>query len=122
MPNNKLAKKVLKLVQAKLEDEDGHVDVQSYVNCKEQGFAVTRFDKLDVRVAFSESHNCGSLVVYSGLCGEFESNTNIPSKQVYEDRTLFGPDSLETAATYIIQRMKHGPKRKTKLKAYTMPA
>jgi hypothetical protein len=104
--NDTAARKVLAEVKrwAKLSKEDCYIIVESYVNCREQGFALASCD--DLKVAFSENRNSDDIVVYFGKRSDFAFNTNIPSEEAWENRKFFGYNEIEKAAKLIVKYLE----------------
>jgi hypothetical protein len=101
--NDLTARKVLAEVKrwAALSKDNALIDTQAYVNCREQGFALSTGD--DRKVAFSEFRRSDDIVVYFGTSAEFERNTNIPSEEVYESARFFRYNQIEAAAKFIVK-------------------
>ena len=104
--NDAAARKVLAEVKrwAKLSRDDSIVEVQTYANCREQGFALASCD--DRKVAFSEFRRSDDIVVYFGKRDDFAFNTNIPSEEVYGSAKFFRFDKIEQAARFIIKYLE----------------
>lgn len=109
--NDVAARKVLTLVKrlayvprGMKEKDDSIVCVESYVNCREQGFALASCD--DRKVAFSEFRRSDDIVVYFGKREDFAFNTNIPSEEVYESAKFFRFDQHEKAARFILKYLE----------------
>lgn len=104
--NDATARKVLAEIKrlAKNSKDDSCVVVESYVNCREQGFALASCD--DRKVAFSEFRRSDDIVVYFGTRKDFAFNTNIPSDEVYESAKFFRFDKIEQAAKFIIKYLE----------------
>lgn len=104
--NDGAARKVLahvKRIAAKSKD-DCYICVESYSNCREQGFALASCD--DRKVAFSENRNSDNIVVYFGNRMSFEYNSNIPNEEVWESRRYFTPHGYEQAAKAIVKYLE----------------
>jgi hypothetical protein len=101
--NDAAARKVLAIVKrlAKNSKDDSYIAVESYVNCREQGFALASHD--NAKVAFSEFRRSDDIVVYFGIRSDFELNTNIPSEEVYESAKFFRANEHEKAARFIVK-------------------
>ena len=78
--------------------------VESYANCREQGFALASC--YDRKVVFSENRNSDDIVVYTGDCMTFEFNSNIPNEEAWENRKFFKPDQVEKAARFIVKYLE----------------
>jgi hypothetical protein len=104
--NDAAARKVLAIVKrlAKNSKDDSYVAVESYVNCREQGFALSSHDH--AKVAFSEFRRSDDIVVYFGTRSEFAVNTNIPSEEVYESARFFRYNQHEAAAKFIVKYLE----------------
>jgi hypothetical protein len=104
--NDTAARKVLAEVKrwAKLSRDDSVIAIESYVNCREQGFALASCD--DRKVAFSEFRRSDDIVVYFGKRADFAFNTNIPSDEVYESAKFFRFDKIEQAAKFIVKYLE----------------
>jgi hypothetical protein len=104
--NDATARKVLAEVKrwAKLSKEDCYIIVESYVNCREQGFALASCD--DLMVSFSEFRRSDDIVVYFGARKDFDRNTNIPNEEVYESAKFFRPFEVEKAAKFIVKYLE----------------
>lgn len=103
LPNTAAADRVLSFVRELL-DEDTDVFVERYVNCREQGYALSR-GPLDTyrKVAFSEHRNSDQIVVYSGSRDSFTFNTNIPTDETYDKARYFPYGHELDAAKHILQ-------------------
>lgn len=101
--NDSAARKVLAIVKrlAKNSKDDSCVMVETYTNCREQGFALSSHDM--AKVAFSEFRRSDDIVVYTGAREDFERNTNIPSEEVYESAHFFRYNEHEKAARFIVK-------------------
>jgi hypothetical protein len=101
--NDAAARKVLAIVKrlAKNSKDDSCIVVESYVNCREQGFALASCD--DRKVAFSEFRRSDDIVVYTGARADFAFNTNIPGDEVYESARFFRYNQHEAAAKFIVK-------------------
>ncbi len=104
--NDAAARKVLAIVKrlAKNSKDDSYVAVESYVNCREQGFALASHD--NAKVAFSEFRRSDDIVVYFGKRSDFAFNTNIPSEEVYESAKFFRFDQHEKAARFVLKYLE----------------
>jgi len=101
--NDGTARKVLAEVKrwAALSKDDSILCVESYANCREQGFALASCD--DRKVVFSENRSSDDIVVYTGNRMTFEFNSNVPNEEVWESRKYFKPDQIEKAAKFILK-------------------
>lgn len=101
--NDAAARKVLAIVKrlAKNSKDDSYVAVEAYVNCREQGFALSSHD--NAKVAFSEFRRSDDIVVYTGARADFAFNTNIPGEEVYESARFFRYNQHEAAAKFIVK-------------------
>ncbi len=104
--NDTAARKVLAEVKrwAKLSQDDSVIAIESYVNCREQGYALASCD--DRKVAFSEFRRSDDIVVYFGKRKDFAFNTNIPTDEVYESAKFFRFDQIEKAAKIIVKYLE----------------
>jgi len=106
--NNLAARKVLAAVKSLLRSEkndDTYAMIESYVNCREQGFALCSQD--DKKVAFSEFRRSDEIVVYFGKRTDFAFNTNIPSDEVYEKANFYTPLQIKSAAKFIAEYLRN---------------
>jgi hypothetical protein len=109
--NDIAARKVLAELRRIAEDErrgkdnstEDYVFVETYSNCREQGFAIKAHDS--AKVAWSECRNSDQIVVYFGKAKDFEFNTNIPSEKSYKNARYFNPDKIEQAARFIFKKL-----------------
>lgn len=101
--NNGTARKVLAEFRKILRKsaQQGWLDLASYSNCREQGFAIKSYINHSNAVAFSEYRNSDAIVVYFGKRDEFEFNTNIPSEDVWQSRKFFAHNEQKKAAQFI---------------------
>jgi hypothetical protein len=104
--NDLLARRVLAEVKrlAKKSKDDCYVLVETYSNCREQGFALASCDAF--KVAFAENRNSDDLVLYRGSRLDFENNSNIPSDEAYESRLYFSPNNVKKAAKFIVKYLE----------------
>lgn len=105
--NNTTARKVLAEVRKLLrspKDDDTYVVIEVYVNCREQGFALSSC--ADRKVAFAEFRRSDDVVVYFGSCGDFAFNTNIPTDEVYEEAQFYSPRQIKSAARAIVRYLR----------------
>jgi hypothetical protein len=104
--NDDAARKVLAEVKrlAKQSKDDSIICVESYVNCREQGFALASCDSR--KVAFSEFRRSDDIVVYFGSREDFAFNTNIPNEEVYESAKFFRFDKAAQAAKFIVKYLE----------------
>ena len=104
--NDLTARKVLAEVKrwAASSKDDALVECEAYVNCREQGFALSSCDAR--KVAFSEFRRSDDIVVYFGARSDFAFNTNIPSDEVYESAKFFRFDKIEQAAKFIVKYLE----------------
>jgi hypothetical protein len=104
--NDATARKVLAEVKrwAKLSKEDCEIAIESYANCREQGYALASCD--DLKVVFSEFRRSDDIVVYFGARKDFDRNTNIPNEEVYESAKFFRFDKIEQAAKFIVKYLE----------------
>jgi hypothetical protein len=105
--NDTAARKVLAEVRklAKSSKDDSQVQIEMYVNCREQGYALASCD--DRKVAFSECRNSDQIVVYYGKRKDFTFNTNIPSDEVYENwQKRFNYNEAAKAARFIVKYLE----------------
>lgn len=82
-------------------DKSDIVTIETYSNCREQGFALDSC--VDRKVAFSEYRNTDDIVVYFGGRADFTFNTNIPNEEVYESKRFFRYNQIEQAAKFILK-------------------
>lgn len=102
--NDTAARKVLAEVRklAKSSKDDSQVQIEMYVNCREQGFALASCDER--KVAFSECRNSDDIVVYYGKRSDFTFNTNIPTDVIYENyQKRFHAHEFSKAARFIMK-------------------
>jgi hypothetical protein len=104
--NDATARKVLAEVKrwAKFSQDDSVIAIESYANCREQGYALASCD--DLKVVFSEFRRSDDIVVYFGARKDFAFNTNIPSEEVYESAKFFRPFEVEQAAKFIVKYLE----------------
>lgn len=97
----KVARKVLKKINlSPALSRECHVE--AYSNCREQGYALVRWDNKGKcrKAVFSECRNSDDIMVYSGSIENFGGG-NIPSDKVYKNADRFR--SPESAAQFIIK-------------------
>lgn len=107
--NNLTARRVLAAVRVELkklppQKYEDYLQVQSYANCREQGFCL-HLDT-DHTVAFAEWRRSDEIVVYFGGRKDFDMNTNIPSEEAFENARFFNPHEYEKAAKFIMKYLR----------------
>jgi len=104
LTDRKVADRVLKEFKKIARSSDNTLDVTLglYVNCREQGYAINdSYYVVKRKVAFAENRNSDDIVVYFGSSSDFESNTNIPSEEVYRNSRFFGVGQEAQAAQFV---------------------
>ena len=98
--------------------------VETYSNCREQGYSIfcVRSDKISIRVSFSEYRNTDDIVVYFGKMIDFDFS-NIPSETIYQNAKFFSYNKVVDAADFICEFLqgennKEQKKRKKKRKEH----
>ena len=87
---------------ARISDSVLEMDVHSYINGSEQGYAINESFGISKRkVAVAEFRKSDDIVVYFGNREDFEKNTNIPSEEVYAKMKLFDYNKSDGAADFI---------------------
>lgn len=104
--NNSVARKVLAAVRPVLRGvktvDNDYVKIEPYVNCREQGFALSMlYGKR--KVAFSEDRHSDEIVVYYGTTDDFEFNSNIPSDSVYRYASFYSQKQIKLVVTDIVK-------------------
>ena len=90
------------------EDCDKTLYLESYVNGREHGYAIT-VDLLtddEVKVVFSEYRRSDAIVVYVGTARDFSLQGNVPSEEVYKKAVFFAGNNILDAAVYIHNTLK----------------
>lgn len=82
-------------------DNCSKLRVLGYENGREHGFNVYCHPNMDRTVAFSESRNSDSIMVYSGESYQFNPQGNGPSEEMYRKVVSFGGTSYLPAAQWI---------------------
>jgi hypothetical protein len=113
-----VAHTVLSAVNSLLrEGEDEHFWVETYSNCREQGYCIVgNYHKAGSKtIAFSENRNSDSIVVYCDENREFSLAGNVPNDSVYRNSRMFGFGKYQEAAEYIVAMMREAIKNTEKL-------
>ena len=110
--NNAQARKVLTeirrlIAKAKKNKENPQLWIlEHYTNCREQGFALSRYDFRDSKAVFSEDRNSDCIVVYTGTDFNFAFNTNIADEPTWAGRTYFDFNKHKDAARFIFDFLR----------------
>ena len=105
----KIAKKVLALVEKKLDKEVAkNCRVEGYANGRENGLSIFYYDGRGKRVCFAENRNSDSIVCYWGDYMDFNISSNILNEKAYKNgqKEYFAPDEFEKAANCIVNFFK----------------
>ena len=85
--------------------EVGDFSVETYSNCREQGFAIKVWNKETLKnktASFSENRNSDDIVVYVGY--DFDGY-NVPSEEAYKKAKYFRYDKAYAAAKYMFEEL-----------------
>jgi hypothetical protein len=102
---------VLAAIYFQLGDRVNEIRVESYHNCREEGFAISgllsnsEYD-WQRRAVFSENRNSDSIVLYTGKTIDFDISSGIPSEETYRRARYFPPLDFEGVAEAALQSLK----------------
>jgi len=101
-PSFLVASKLFRLFESQItNDEAAEIYLNVFSNCREQGIVLKRISSLKM-VLFSENRNCGFIVVYYGIEGQFDITTNLPeTDDTWAQSKFFKLDEYEDAAAFI---------------------
>ena len=96
-----LTAEILVNLVEKLMHPDKELYLQTYSNCREQGYCLWNI-KAGKKVSFSEYRNSDSIVVYSDDTIAFSMQGNTPSEEAYERKLFFDYNEYYKAAEWIV--------------------
>ena len=91
------------IVHRMADDTEKYINIEAYVNCREQGFSIQNYFKGERQVAFSENRNSDDIVVYYGKRVDFSMQGNVPSDEVYRKARYFPCHAVKEAAEFIYE-------------------
>ena len=99
-----LAEKVLKAVENRISTNVAEIHwTEMYSNGREQGYHIAGGDKV---VSFSEDRHSDNIVVYFGNKYTFSMQGNVPSEEVYRNKTFFQNSDVKGASKFIAGVLK----------------
>lgn len=79
-----------------------NLEVETYSNGREQGFAITNFSNTR-KVCFSECKNSDNIILYKGTYLDFSMTGNVPSEETYKAGMSFRYDQITETAIAAVE-------------------